>query len=118
MNEPVRIDVAPAEGASDALGMTMGIADDPLGVTLPFTGSGDIAGMTVASYAAFRAVLDTSPEMTGVTQAAYGVPNDRARRTLDETWEERFRQDPEAHALWQVLHGQFAAWLARHGQQA
>ena len=67
---------------------------------------GDIR-TSVAKYAAFCAACAAQPDRVFMTQVEYGITSPEARVELDETWQDRFDEDGEAHALWERLFRQF-----------
>jgi len=67
----------------------------------------------VAKYAAFCAACAVYPGRVSDTEAQYGVVGPGARCELDDTWQDRFDDDPELFAYWEKLLGQFRANLER-----
>ena len=63
--------------------------------------------MSVAKYAMFCAACAARPESVFQTMVEFGVNSPQARETLDESWQDRFDDDPELQAQWEKLFAQF-----------
>jgi hypothetical protein len=92
---------------------------------LPFAGTTAgaaivlIPPLKLTEYASLRAELAVSPERRGEILPKYHVPNEAARRALDEHWAERLRGNREEWAAFERAVGEFSAWLrARKGTRA
>ncbi|MBM4356628.1 MAG: hypothetical protein FJ096_00805 [Deltaproteobacteria bacterium] len=67
----------------------------------------DPASWTVSRYAALCAACSASPQRAGDTAREYGVPDEHARRSLDDHFAERFDRDPTEQEQWERLVVQF-----------
>jgi hypothetical protein len=63
--------------------------------------------MSVAKYAMFCAACAAHPDRVFQTMVEYGVTSPEARERLDESWQDRFDDDPELQKTWEELFAQF-----------
>lgn len=68
--------------------------------------------MSVHKYAAFCAACAAAPERVFQTMVEYGVNSPQAREALDESWQDRFDEDPSLQAQWEEL---FSRFREQHG---
>jgi hypothetical protein len=70
----------------------------------------------VEQYASLLAELATCPASgREVVLKRYTVAGEAELRSLDQSWSERFRRDPEVHATFQRAFESYRAWLAGRG---
>jgi hypothetical protein len=86
---------------------------------VPFVGSAGGAGaggvvsfpsFTVRQYFSLRMDLAAHPDQAADTLRKYGVPNEAARRALDEHWRERMAASPELRAAWEEAAAEYTSW--------
>ncbi len=70
--------------------------------------------LTLQQYASLCAELTVFPDRTEATFVRYGLGNLRARLTVDLSWRERLRNNPNEHQGWQMLYGR---WLEHFEQE-
>lgn len=68
---------------------------------------------SVAKYAAFCAACAEAPERTAETMASYGVGDADQRAALDDSWQDRFDDEPELLSRWEQLFAHFRSSLRR-----
>ena len=67
----------------------------------------------MATYAAFCAACANDPRRVTHTMVEYGIGSPEEREELDETWQDRFDEDPALHGQWEKLFHQFREQLKR-----
>lgn len=112
---------APGQGGAktQALGETMAIsAGAPRSQPLPFDMAGkpeEPYGLTLQQYASLWAELAMYPERVGAVLRRYGLPDEEARKKLNEAWGRRFLKEPAMRRSWMELCARYREWLQKQG---
>jgi hypothetical protein len=70
---------------------------------------------SVAKYAAFCAACAEAPDRLADTMAGYGVRDAGERAALDQLWQDRFDDEPDALDKWEELFAHFRGSLRQRG---
>jgi len=69
---------------------------------------------SVAKYAAFCAACAEFPERLAETLAGYGIRDAAERAAVDQAWQDRFDDEPDAMTKWEELFAHFRGSLRKH----
>ncbi len=110
-----------ARGAAKtvALDETMALgAGAPRSQALPFDMAGkpeEPYGLNLQQYASLWAELAMYPERLGAVLTRYGLPDEDARKKLNEAWGRRFLKEPSMRRTWMELCARYREWLKTQG---
>lgn len=86
----------------------------PQAAPLPFSLDGqpeEPYGLNLAQYASLWAELAIFPERAPAVLARYRLPDEAARKKLNEAWGKRFMKDPAQRRAWMDLCARYREWL-------
>ncbi|MFO0759858.1 MAG: hypothetical protein U0359_25460 [Byssovorax sp.] len=117
-----QVERLPAPASATALGETIGLGEKVSAQpAMPFDVSGkpeEPYGLTLAQYASLWAELAMYPDRVRAVLRRYGLPDEDARKKLNEAWGKRFLKEPALRRAWMDLCAQYRDWLKQQGGAA
>jgi hypothetical protein len=95
---PAEQKASPPGAEPPGLGAGQGSAEEPYGLTLE-------------QYASLWAELAMFPERSASVLARYGLPDEDARKKLNDAWGKRFMKQPALRRTWMELCARYREWL-------